>query len=123
MATNPRHPALPAKEQPPRGRKAPAQQTLLERAANDWELADAAAIKALQAGTADAIQQRRALDWILKKACALPEWAYVPGDEHGTHVHLGRQFAGHMIMKLLQMNMATAKRREPNADEHEPKSD
>lgn len=123
MAEQPRHPALPAKEQPPRGRKAPAQQTLLERAANDWELADASAIKALQAGTADAAQQRRALDWILKKACALPEWAYVPGDEHGTHVHLGRQFAGHMIMKLLQMNMATAQRREPNADAHEPKPD
>ena len=123
MATNPRHPALPDKEQPARGRKAPPQQTLLERAANDWELADASAIKALQAGTADAIQQRRALDWILKKACLLPEWPYVPGDANGTHIHLGRQFAGHMIMKLVQMNLATAQRREPNADPHEPKSE
>lgn len=123
MATNPKHPALPPKEQPTRGRRAPPAETLLQKAANDWELADASAIKALQAGTADAIQQRRALDWILKKACALPEWPYVPGDEGGTNIHLGRQFVGHMIMKLLNMNLATAQRREPNADEHEPKSD
>lgn len=123
MATNPKHPALPPKEQPPRGRRAPPAETLLQKAANDWELADASAIKALQAGTADAIMQRRALDWILKKACALPEWAYVPGDESGTHIHLGRQYVGHMIMKLLNMNLATAQRREPNADEHEPQAD
>ena len=123
MVTPQRHPALPAKEQPQRGRKAPPKETLLEKAANDWELGDASAIKALQAGTADAIQQRRALDWILKKACALPEWPYVPGDANATHVHLGRQLAGHMIMKLLQMNMATAQRREQNADEHEPQSE
>ncbi len=110
------------KEQPKRGRKAPHQQTLLEQAANAWELADASAIKALEHGTADAIQQRRALDWILKNACALPEWAYVPGDTEATHIHLGRQFAGHLIMKLLLMNLSAAQRREPNADQHEPKS-
>jgi len=117
----PRHPALPEKEQPRRGRKPPPEQTLLHKAANDWELADVAAIKALNAGTADAIQQRRALDWIMQKACGLPDWGYVPGDTHATHLHLGRKFVGHQIMKMLQMNLATAQRRESNADPHEPK--
>lgn len=86
--------------------------TLLERAANDWEMADASAIKALHDGTADAQQQKRALDWILKKACGLPEWAYQPGpDDRDTNVALGRQFVGHLIMKLVRVNLAAVKRR------------
>lgn len=123
MATNPRHPGLPPEQEQPRGaRKAPPKESLLQQAANNWEKADASALKALQEGTADAIQQRRALDWILRKACAMPEWPYVPGDAEATHVHLGRHFVGHQIMKLLQMNLGAVKDREHNADAHEPKS-
>lgn len=118
---NPRHPALPPPTEQPRGRKAPPQQTLLQRAANNWEKADATAIKALMAGSADPIQQKRAIDWILKSACGIPEWPYVPGDVEATHVHLGRHFVGHQIMKLSQMNLSAVKDREPNADPHEPK--
>lgn len=122
MATNPRHPALPAPTEQPRGRKAPLQQTLLEKAVNNWEKADASAIKALMEGKADLIQQKRAIDWILRSACGIPEWPYVPGDIEATHVHLGRHFVGHQIMKLAQMNLSAVKDREPNADPHEPKS-
>lgn len=122
MATNPRHRALPAPAEQPRGRKAPPQQSLLEKAANNWEKADASAIKALMEGKADLIQQKRAIDWILRSACGIPEWPYVPGDVEATHVHLGRHFVGHQIMKLAQMNLSAVKDREPNADPHEPKS-
>ena len=75
----------------------------------------------LMAGSADPIQQKRAIDWILKSACGIPEWPYVPGDVEATHVHLGRHFVGHQIMKLSQMNLSAVKDREPNADQHEPK--
>lgn len=95
---------------------ATSRKTLLEQAANDWELADASAIKALMAGTADATQQKRALDWILKKACALPEWAYQPGEnDRDTNIALGRQFVGHLIMKLVHINLA-AMPRKPHSD-------
>ncbi len=91
-------------------------QTLLERAANDWELADASAIKALHNGTADPVQQKRAMDWILKKACGLPEWAYQPGDsDRDTNVALGRQLVGHLIMKLVHVNLSKVRRR-PESD-------
>lgn len=91
---------------------ATARKTLLARASNDWEMADASAIKALHAGTADAQQQKRAVDWLLKKACALPEWPYQPGmNDRDTNVALGRQFVGHMFMKLVQVNLAAVTRR------------
>lgn len=90
--------------------------TLLERVANDWELADASAIKALLGGTADAIQQKRGMDWILKKACGLPEWPYQPGsDDRDTNIALGRQLVGHLIMKLAHVNLAAVKRK-PHSD-------
>ncbi len=118
-----KHPALPEPTEQPRGnRKAPPKESLLQKAANNWEKADASALKALQAGTADAIQQRRAFDWILRCACGMPEWPYVPGDIEATHIHLGRHFVGHQIMKLTQVNLGAVKDREPNADKHEPQS-
>ena len=123
----PKRPSRPqsapaGQEQPARPRTPPQQQTLLAKAANDWELADASAIKALQSGTATPDQQKRGLEWILKKACALPEWPYVPGDADQTHMHLGRHLVGHMIMKLLQVDLAKLRRTDPRADPHEPKS-
>lgn len=124
MATTPRsrHPALPGPTEQPRGaRRPPPAESLLEHAANNWEKADASALKAVQEGTADAIQQRRALSWILQSACGLPEWPYVPGDVEASHIHMGRHFVGHQIMKLLQVNLGQVKDREPNADPHEPK--
>ena len=116
-----RHPALPPEtEQPRGGRRAPPEETLLQRAANNWEKADASALKALQDGKADAVKQRRALEWILQKACGLPEWPYVSGDIEATHIHLGRHFVGHQIMKLITVNLGAIKDRVPQADKHEP---
>lgn len=106
-------------EQPPR-RRAPRTESRLEQAANAYTLADMAAVKALHAGTASAEQQQRALNWILKSACALPDWPYVVGDVEQTHIHLGRHLVGQLIMKLVQGNLGAIRRSEPNADMHEP---
>jgi hypothetical protein len=100
-------------------RKAPRAENRLASAANDYELADASALKALHSGTADAHQQRRALDWILKSACGLPDWPYVVGDPDQTHIHLGRQYVGQLIMKLIQVNLGSVRRKEPNADKEQ----
>ncbi len=107
-------------EQPDQPRtKAPRAESRLAHDLNDWELADASALKAMHAGTADAHQQKRALDWILKSACGLPDWPYVVGDPDQTHIHLGRQYVGQLIMKLIQANLANVRRKEPNADRSE----
>lgn len=87
----------------------------------DWELADASAVKGLMAGTASPEQQRRAMDWILRAACGLQDWAFRP-DERGTAVMLGRQFVGHQIMKLAKIDLPKLERREPRADVHEPRT-
>ena len=73
--------------------------------------ADAACVQALAAGNADSGQQKRALDWILKKACGLPTWAY-RDSQRETDVALGRQFVGQQIMGLLNLNVSTLKKRE-----------
>jgi len=106
-------------EQPPQRRKAPRSESRLEQAANAYELADASAIKAVHGGTASPEQQQRAMQWILRSACALPDWPYVPSDIEQTHINLGRQFVGHQIMKLVQAPLGSIRRREPNADPHE----
>lgn len=106
-------------EQPAQKRKAPRNESRLEQAANAYELADASALKAVFAGTADPEQQKRAINWILKVPCSLGDWPYVVGDADQTHVHLGRQFVGHQIMKLIQAPLGEMRRREPNADAHE----
>ena len=110
------------KEQPTRPRQRKIGASLIEQAANNWDLADASAIQALTTGTASADQQKRALNWILRQACMLPEWAYQPGaNDRDTNIALGRQFVGHQIVKLQHVDMQKARRDEPNADQHEPK--
>lgn len=61
------------------------------------------AVRALFEGKADAEQQKKALAWILEKACGLKDWAYRPGDERETCIALGRQFVGHQIVKIATM--------------------
>ena len=87
-----------------------------------WELADATAIKALYAGTASGEEQKRAIEWILKGACAMQDWPYRPGaSDRDTNIGLGRQFVGHQIAKLINVDLAQVRRRDPRADPHEPK--
>ncbi|SRR6266404_1545405 len=71
----------------------------------DWEPADAAALQALVAGTAEPAQQRRALDWIMMKAAATYDFHYHDSDRD-TAFGLGRAFVGQQIRKLLQLNIS-----------------
>ena len=86
-----------------------------------WELADVSAVQALQTGTADPEQQRRALDWIIMQAAGTYEMGYRPESARDTDFMLGRQFVGKQIVKLLKLSIAAMRRNEPNADRPEPK--
>lgn len=64
------------------------------------------AVKAVFAGTADAEQQKRAMEWILDKACILKEQHFYPGEDgrRNTDMALGRAFVGKQIARLLTTN-------------------
>lgn len=115
----PRHPALPPK-QTPGGKRTPSAQALAAAAPwlpVDYELSDVTALQALARGDADPDQQRRALKWIINSAAATYDFPFRPGaDDRDTNVALGRQFVGQQIVKLLNLNPAAMRRREPNAD-------
>lgn len=84
-----------------------------------YELADATAIQALNAGTADAHQQQRALAWIINNAAATYEMAYRPDSPRDTDFLLGRVFVGQQIVKMLKLAVGALRRNEPNADSGE----
>ena len=86
----------------------------------EYELADATALQALQTGTASPDQQKRALDWIIRKAAATYDFPFRPGDnDRDTNIALGRQFVGQQIVKLLVLAVG-ALRRGPLSDPHDP---
>ena len=76
-----------------------------------WELADVEALQALNNGTAEEQQQKRALKWIIENACATYEWAF-KDDDRETTVSLGRQFAGQQIVGVLKLNLLDLRRNE-----------
>lgn len=69
-----------------------------------WEPADASAVQALQRGEADAAQQKRALDWIIKHAAGTYNVSFQPGMPDATAFAEGRRFVGTEIIKLLLVN-------------------
>lgn len=74
----------------------------------EYDPADAVALQAIAKGTATIEQQKRALDWIILKACATYDWPYRPGGEDGnrdTTIALGRQFVGQQIVKMLKLKI------------------
>jgi hypothetical protein len=78
-----------------------------------WEHADATALKALSQGRASPEQQTRALAYIMRTLCGIDDWAYRPGAAEGerdTTLALGRQFVGHMISKLLKVDLSKVRR-------------
>lgn len=89
-----------------------------------YELADVSALQALEKGTANADQQRRALAWIVNVAAARDEMSYRPGAEDGrrdTDFAEGRRFVGNQVVKLLRLPLASLPRH-PNADPHDPQA-
>lgn len=109
---------MATREEPP---KRPAATTNGVRAAwlpAEWEPADATAMQALAAGTANAIQQKRALGWIVNNAAAMYDITYRPGGHDGdrdTAFAEGRRFVGSQIVKMLKISVA-AIRRGPRSD-------
>lgn len=70
----------------------------------DYELADAAAIKALAMGTATEHQQKKALDWIIRAAAGTYDLDYRPDSREHAFVS-GRRFVGLQIVKLLNIDL------------------
>ncbi|MFK0090183.1 hypothetical protein ACIQUS_23170 [Pseudomonas sp. NPDC090755] len=71
-----------------------------------YELADAAALKGVAAGTASPAQQQRALKWLIETACATYDMSYRPNSERDTSFAEGRRFVGLEIIKLLHIDLA-----------------
>ena len=69
------------------------------------EPADAHALRALHEGTATAEQQKRAMFWILTKACDVPGMPYRDNDRD-TAFALGRLFVGKQIGRLLTVDLS-----------------
>lgn len=90
----------------------------------DYLPADATAIKALAAGTADPDQQKRALRWIIESAAGTYDLSYRPGGEDGrrdSDFAEGRRFVGSQIVKMLKINVAAllSSRKPGQPSEHE----
>ena len=79
-----------------------------------YETADTAAIQALAEGRATSIQQKRALDWIVMKACGTYDFAFRPGPEgeRDTVLALGRQFVGLQIVYQIKLKLGLITRSE-----------
>lgn len=69
-----------------------------------WEAPDAAAMQALQKGTANPDQQKRALDWIINNAANVYDLEYRP-DSRDHAFCSGRRFVGLQVIKMLNLNL------------------
>lgn len=78
------------------------------------ELADAHALRALDSGTASSEQQKRAMKWILGKACVVGGLPWRESDRETTFM-CGRQFIGKQIGRLLTCDLSSL-RRQQNVD-------
>lgn len=73
-----------------------------------WVNADVLSLQRLQAGAANPIEQKRALDWIMK-CTGFTDEPYRPGDEAGrrdTDFALGKAHVGRQIAKLLNLDLS-----------------
>lgn len=70
----------------------------------EYEIADAAAIQAVAAGTATPDQQKRAVKWIIECGAATYDFHYF-ASERDTAFSLGRQFVGQQTVKLIKMRL------------------
>jgi len=74
-----------------------------------WEKPDAAAMQALSRGEATPEQQRRALNWIIHKACATYDFCDKPESDRLSAIFDGRRFAGLQIVKLVNISISSIK--------------
>lgn len=78
----------------------------------DWDIADAAAMQAVERGEATSEQQKRAITWWVNRCAATYDLSYRPGDPHDTSFAEGRRFCGLQTVKLLKVNISALKRTE-----------
>lgn len=68
---------------------------------------DIAALKALEKGVADEVQQKRALDCVIRKIARTYDLSYRPASERETCFAEGRRFTGLQIIKVLHYQPRT----------------
>lgn len=78
----------------------------------DYEPADVSALQAVAGGRADPEQQKRALDWIIRRCCATYDVTFIPGEPDGSAFAQGRRFPGQKIVELLGVSAAELVRRQ-----------
>lgn len=76
-----------------------------------WDPADALSIQRLAQGQANATEQKKAFEWILR-ATGINDEPYRPGGEDGrreTDYALGKAHVGREIVKMVKINLARIK--------------
>lgn len=76
-----------------------------------WEIADVAAIQACVEGKATPEQQKRAIDWIVYRACCTDEVEYRP-EERDHVLASGRRFVGLQIRKMMGLNLSVLRKKQ-----------
>src|SRR6187549_2463840 len=76
-----------------------------------FDLPDVAAVQAVYGGRGTEEQQRRAMEWVIKKAAQIGSQSYRAGDSHATAFVEGRRFVGAQILSLLALSMEDLKQR------------
>jgi hypothetical protein len=77
-----------------------------------YELADLTAVQAVADGRASAEQQKRAMRWIVEKACDAYGLGWHPESAHAASFCSGRRFAGLQIVKAINLNTAVLRKAE-----------
>ena len=79
-----------------------------------WEPASldpgvAAALQALEKGSANLHQQKLALNWLIHKCCRTYDLSYRPGRDGETAFAEGRRFVGLQLVRVLALKLGTLK--------------
>lgn len=72
----------------------------------DIEVSEAAAIKAINLGTATSEQQKRGLDWIMKAACMIGGEPFCPGEPDSSAFKMGKQSVARSILFIISTPIA-----------------
>jgi hypothetical protein len=72
-----------------------------------YDLADAHAIRAVAEGRADPDQQKRAMRWIIEKACGTYEDSFRPEGDRDTILACGRRFVGLRLVTIINLSRET----------------
>ena len=82
-----------------------------------WEDADAAAIRDMINGEANAEQQKRGMAWIVKTLCGTHDMVYRPEGDRDTVFAAAKQFVGQQILALPE-KLKIVKSTRSEKDEH-----